>query len=78
MPRESVYSAFLRGYGGEGRDELMNVLPAAVWALDFGLVDLGYVMVLGEFPVAVFAMVGVLRHGVSPRQHDSADPRRCL
>jgi hypothetical protein len=44
----------------------MHVLTAAIGALDLGFVDVGDVVLLGEFLVAVFAMIGVLRHGVSP------------
>jgi hypothetical protein len=59
--------AFLRSDGREGRDQLVYIPAAAVGALDLGLVDLGDVVALGEFFVAVCAMKGVLRHGVTPR-----------
>ena len=44
----------------------MHVLPSAVGALDFRFVDVGDVVLLSEFFVAVFAMKGVLRHVSSP------------
>jgi len=56
-------SALLGGDGREGRDELMDVVAAAMGALDLGLLDVRDVVLLGEFPVTVCAMKGVLRHG---------------
>lgn len=50
----------------------MNFLAAAMRALYLGFFEIGDVMVLGEFPVAVCAVESVLRHGRLPRQHDSA------
>jgi hypothetical protein len=40
----------------------MDVLAAAVGTLDLGFLEVRDVMVLGEFPVTVCAMKGVLRH----------------
>jgi hypothetical protein len=44
----------------------VDILAAAVRALDLSFVDVSDVMVLGEFLVAVLAVEGVLRHGDSP------------
>ena len=51
----------------------MDVAAAAARALDLGLLDVGDVVMLIEFLVAVCAMEGVLRHSVPPRGHNSAD-----
>ena len=56
----------------------MDIRAATVGTFDLSLVDVGDVVELGEFLVAVCTMEGVLGHGVSPRQHDSADPCRRL
>ena len=45
----------------------MDIAAAAAGILDFRFLDVGDVMLLGEFLVAVFTMKGVLRHGGSPR-----------
>jgi hypothetical protein len=42
-------------------------------ALDVRFLDVGNVEVLGEFKIAVLAMVDVLRHTPPPSQHDSAE-----
>ena len=55
--------ALLRGDSRKGGDQLVNILAAAVRALDLSFVDVSEVMVLGEFLVAVLAVEGVLRHG---------------
>lgn len=44
----------------------MHAFAAAVRAYDFGLFDIGDVVLLGELLVAVFAVVDVLRHGATP------------
>lgn len=41
----------------------MDIAAAAAWALDLGFLDVGDVMLLGEFLVAVFTMKSVLGHG---------------
>ena len=45
----------------------MDVFAAAARALDLGFLDVGDVVLLGEFLVAICAMEGVMRHGVSPK-----------
>jgi hypothetical protein len=44
----------------------VNILAAALRALDLGFLNIGDVVLLGEFLVAVRAMKSVLRHGASP------------
>lgn len=56
----------------------MDILAAAVRALDFGLLEVGNVVALGEFLIAVGAVKRVLGHSGSPRQHHSADGRGWL
>src|SRR5664279_4333181 len=58
--------AFLGGYRGEGRHQLVYALATADWALDFGLFEIGNVEAPGEFLVAVLAVVEVLRHNSPP------------
>ena len=58
--------ALLRGDSREGGHQLVNILAAAVRAVNFSFVDVGEVVVLGEFLVTVLAVEGVLRHGDSP------------
>jgi hypothetical protein len=60
-------SALLGGYGRERRDELVDVLAAAIWALDLCFVDVRDVMLLAKFLVAVCTMESVLRHKVRLR-----------
>jgi hypothetical protein len=50
----------------EGRNQLVDILAAAVRALDFSFVDVSDMVMLGEFLVTVLAMKRVLRHGDSP------------
>jgi hypothetical protein len=45
----------------------MNIAAAATGALDLRFLDVGNVVLLGEFLVAVFTMKSVLGHGESPR-----------
>jgi hypothetical protein len=58
--------ALFRGYRRESGDELVYALPAAVWTLDFSFFDVGDVEALGEFLVAVLAVIEVLRHKSTP------------
>jgi hypothetical protein len=58
--------ALLCGYCGESGHQLVYALAAANWTLDFGFLDVGDVEVLGEFLVAVLAVVEVLRHNATP------------
>jgi hypothetical protein len=44
----------------------MHTLAAAGGTLDFGFLDVGDVETLGEFLVAVLAVVEVLRHDATP------------
>jgi hypothetical protein len=44
----------------------MYALSAAVWTLDFSFFDVGDVEALGEFLVAVLAVIEVLRHNPTP------------
>lgn len=60
-------SALLRGDGGKGRNQLVDALASAMWTNHFRLFDVGDVVLLGEFPIAVFAMKNVLRHGLLRR-----------
>src|SRR5579872_6644172 len=55
----------------------MHARSAAMRAFHLGLVDVGDVMLLGEFLVAVFAMKYVLRHGVQLREKHSAGSCEC-
>ena len=45
----------------------MDVRTAAFGAFNLRFVHVGDVVALGEFFIAVGAMKGVLRHGVTPR-----------
>jgi hypothetical protein len=58
--------ALFRGDSGKARDQLTDALAAAVWTLDLGFLDVRHVDVLGEFHVAVLAVVDVLRHSPPP------------
>jgi hypothetical protein len=44
----------------------VDIRATAMRALDLSFIDVGDVVVLGEFLVAVLTMKDVLRHGVSP------------
>lgn len=67
-------SAFLSGYGGEGRYELSNPLAAAMRTNHVAPVTVGDVKLLREFLVAILAVKYVLRHGIL-RGDSSADGR---
>ena len=56
----------------------MDVLAAALGTLDVGFLDVGDVVALREFLIAVGAVKRILGHSGSPRQHHSADGRRWL
>jgi len=63
----SSSSALLRGDGREGRNQLVDALASAMRTNHFRLFDVGDVVLLGEFLIAVFAMKNVLRHGLLRR-----------
>jgi hypothetical protein len=66
-PRENEPCLTLfRGYGGEGRNQLVDVLAVALRAPDLCLLDVGGVVLLGEFLVAVRTVKDVLRHRQTP------------
>jgi len=58
--------ALLCCYCGKSGHQLVYALTAAVRTLDFGFLDVGDVEALGEFLVAVLAVVEVLRHNATP------------
>ena len=45
---------------------MADALAAALWTLDLSFLDVRHVEVLGEFHVAVLAVVDVLRHSPPP------------
>jgi hypothetical protein len=59
-------SALLRCDGGEGCDELVHALASTVRTGDFGFLDVGDVVLLSEFLVAVLAVIKVLGHSSTP------------
>ena len=69
---EFLSLALLRSYGRKAGNQLADALAAAVRTLDLGFLEVRDVKVLGEFHVAVLAVVDVLRHGLPPSQHHSA------
>jgi hypothetical protein len=63
---EFVGLALLCGYRGESCHQLVHALAAAVRTLDFSFLDVGDEEALGEFLVAVLAVIEVLRHDATP------------
>jgi hypothetical protein len=68
LPIESqpVGLALLRRDSGKARDKLADTLAAALRTLDLSFLKVRDVEVLGEFQVAVLAVVDVLRHSPPP------------
>ena len=58
--------AFFRGYSGERRHQLVHILTVAIRTPDLCLLDVGGVMLLREFLVAVLTVKGVLGHRQTP------------
>jgi hypothetical protein len=50
----------------------MYTLTAAVRANNLGLLDVGEMVLLGEFLVTILAVIDILRHGRGSGEHDSA------
>jgi hypothetical protein len=58
--------AFFRGYSGERRHQLVHILTVAIRTPDLSLLDLGGVVLLREFLIAVLTVKGVLGHRQTP------------
>lgn len=63
---EFVGLALLCGYRGESGHQLVHARAAAFGTLDFGFLHVGNMEALGEFLVAVLAVIEVLRHNAAP------------